>query len=230
VNCKSEINLSEADLRFDYLDKLNFARCLLLDLFPEDEKVKSKMESLHSTLEQLVQLLSGIEEVLYDLSQARQLIENGDDILKFIYFATEDEIYLKIKGKFSLTPEYSWHLYDKIYNKLNSVSQKINYLSEITIDDVSDIQKSLMQIAIIFNTNLDKEGNKDQYLIRHLNAVYHYVRGDFNESLYFKGEMKEKIEWDTLQKAKIEYKRALECDENLSKAEKRLTKIEKMIV
>lgn len=229
MNCKKKLDLSESDIRSHYLDKLNFAGDLLMDLLSEKEEIKKRMESLHSELEELIQSLTKAGNGTQGLSEIRELIKNGDEVLKFIYFATEDEIYLKIKNRFDLNPNYSWEVCDKVYNKLHNVSQKIEYLSEITSKDISDIQKSLMQIAIIFNTNLNEELGEDKYLIRHLNAVYHYVRGDFNESLYQKVD-KEETEWNVLQKAKNEYQRALEFDKNLSKAKRRLAEIEKMIV
>lgn len=226
MSCEKRVDLSESNVRSHYLDKLNFTRNLVKDLLPEDKGLKARMESLDLELKELAQRLVGVENESRDLSDINQLVKDGDEILEFIYFATEDEIYLKIKERFNLNPDYSWDLCNKIYNKLQNVSQKIEYLSEINSNDMSEIQKTLMQIAIIFNTNLNTKVEGEQYLIRHLNAIYHYVRGDFNKSLHLKGEMK----LNTLQKAKTEYERALEFDKSLTKARKELDKIEKMIV
>ncbi|SJZ88575.1 hypothetical protein [Selenihalanaerobacter shriftii] len=229
MNCKCRVDLSELNLRFAYLDKLNFTKDLIIDLLPQDEEVNSRMKSLNSTLEELIQLLTKLQDNSQKLSEVYRFIENGDDILEFIYSVEEDEIYLKIKERFDLNPDYSWHLFNRIYDKLNKVSQKIDYLSEVTSSDVSDIQKLLMQIAIIFNNNnLNEDQQRDRYLIRHLNAVYHCLRGDFNESLYVKGYVE--AEWNILKKAKNEYQKALELDDNLVKAKEKLSEIEKNIV
>lgn len=225
---KDSISLSHEKVRLNYLNKLNFAKNLLLDLMPSDPEVKSAMEELYSTLQELISLLQDIkQEKQVGFSQIYKLIAENE-FLDFIYSAQEDEIYLKIKEKFDLSPEYEWGLLNKIYTKLEEVSQKIEYLSEMESSDVSEIQKQLMEVAIIFNTNLTEELRQDKYLIRHLNGVYHYIRGDYNESLHTKGELA--IEGNPLQRAKNEYEQALEFDESLVKAQKRLGKIEKSLI
>ncbi|MBM7623403.1 hypothetical protein [Sporohalobacter salinus] len=225
---KKSINLSQEDIRLNYLSKLNFAKNLLLDLLPSDEEVETDMQDLYSTLKKLINLLQEIKQDKHeDFSQVYQLIVENE-FLDFIYFAKEEEIYLTIKEKFDLDPEYQWNLFNRIYAKLEEVSQKINYLSEIESSDASEIQKLLMEIAIIFNTNLTTEAKENKYLVRHLNGVYHYIRGDFNESLHTKGNLA--IEGDLLQRAKNEYKQALKFDKSLVKARNRLRQMEKSIV
>ncbi|MCK8823858.1 hypothetical protein [Fuchsiella alkaliacetigena] len=220
---EKEIDLSSSKPRFNYLDKLNFAKNLVIDLLPAEQEIKSKMKLLYNELEKLTEILANKNS-----ERAQQMIKDSDGFLSFVYFASEEEIYLKIKDKFDLDPSYSWQVCNKIYDRLNEISKQIDNLSEITAEDISQIQKSLMQIAIIFNNNLCQELNENKYLVRHLNAIYHCLRGEFNESLYQNGSLK--TEWDALAKAKSEYERALDFDENLVKAQEKLAKIEKIVI
>ncbi|KXS40593.1 MULTISPECIES: hypothetical protein [unclassified Candidatus Frackibacter] len=228
MGCKNALDLSKESLRCDYLNKLNFTKNLLIDLLPEDQQIRLKMKSLHSTLERIINLLK-VEKEGQDFDQAYEIIAEGDDILEFIYLAAENEIYIKVKERFQLNPDYSWELFNKVYKKLHNISDQIQNLSEINNNDVSEIQKALMQVAIIFNNNLNKDLREDKYLARRLNAIYHFVRGELNESLHIKGNQVD-TEWNILQKAKNEYERALEYDNNLIKARDKLAEIKKSIV
>lgn len=225
---ETDINVSQDNVRLNYLNKLNFTKNLLLDILPSDQEIKSDMQELHSIIKKLINLLQGIQHNKHgNFYQIHQLIDKNE-FLNFIYFAKENEIYLRIKEKFDLNPKYHWQLFNRIYTKLEKASQKIKYLSEIESEDVSEIQKLLMEVAIIFNISLEEELREDKYLIRHLNGVYHYIRGDLNESLHIKGNLA--VDGESLQRAKNEYQQALELDENLVKAQDRLEKINELIV
>ncbi|MGM0471993.1 MAG: hypothetical protein ACQEQI_06920 [Bacillota bacterium] len=216
---ENNMRLDQANMRLAYLEKLKFTKDLVLDLLPADKAIKLSMEEVYSTLDQLIQLLESGVESEQRLSQAYQLIEDND-LLTFIYSATEDEIYLKVTNEFNLQPDYQWQLLNKIYHKLHYVSDRIDYLNQMNREDVSEIQKLFMEVAVIFNNNLSEELHSDKYLTKHLNALYHDIKGDFNQSLYNKGTLD--VTGEPLERAKNEYRQALKFDQNLTRAEKKL--------